>query len=357
MFFSCSKSIKRGNLLEIFVNIDQETPLSLSEITEELTAIDLELTAKSLINIDKIKRIITFENIIIITEINKILIFGKDGKFIRSIGSKGQGPGEYNFIMNLTVDDKNKHIFISSSSPGKIICYDLTGKFIKEIVTNSIFDNVVDINFINNDLLIIDQKMDGHNEMGKFTSISTLYRLNDNFAVIDSFLIRKTYDNSILGFNYTDFILKRNETVYLYCHEFYPKELAPREIILRDTLYCYKENRLVPELKLKFKNDGIDNAGNKFIDPYNIYRSSRYVFSFYENYLNETKYYFCYDINNGKQYNIRKGYSDNINGIDKPITIRPFNNDTETFYYLYTHMKPGDLEEPNPTLYIGKLKK
>ena len=37
--------------------------------------------------------------------------------------------------------------------------------------------------------------------------------------------------------------------------------------------------------------------------------------------------------------------------------LRPMSNNTKLFYYLHTHIKPDALEEPNPTLYIGKLKK
>jgi hypothetical protein len=51
------------------------------------------------------------------------------------------------------------------------------------------------------------------------------------------------------------------------------------------------------------------------------------------------------------------GYTDDINPIGDPVHIRPFSVDTERFYYWHTNMKPGDIEEPNPTLYIGKLKK
>jgi len=143
------------------------------------------------------------------------------------------------------------------------------------------------------------------------------------------------------------------------------KKYAPQIKVLRDTLYRLEDNRLVPELKLKFRNDGFDRAGDKIIDLYNIYRSSRYVFAMYEfnpnnkerNTERPTRYYFCYDTKTGKGFNIKDGYTDDINGIDKPVSIRPLHTDSEIFYYWHTHMKPDDREEPNPTLYIIKLKK
>ena len=52
------------------------------------------------------------------------------------------------------------------------------------------------------------------------------------------------------------------------------------------------------------------------------------------------------------------GFTDDIHQIEKRINIRPLASDTELFYFLHTHFKKGDLEdEPNPTLYIGRLKK
>ena len=50
------------------------------------------------------------------------------------------------------------------------------------------------------------------------------------------------------------------------------------------------------------------------------------------------------------------GYTDDIHGIEERVEIRPLTSDSEYFYYWYTNMKPDDREEPNPTLYIGKLK-
>jgi hypothetical protein len=54
--------------LEIPIDIDQNNSLPLSEIAEEITAIELELTDESLINPDQICRILFFENIVIVAE-------------------------------------------------------------------------------------------------------------------------------------------------------------------------------------------------------------------------------------------------------------------------------------------------
>jgi len=159
--------------------------------------------------------------------------------------------------------------------------------------------------------------------------------------------------------------VKNRTSIYIYPKELYPKWSAPNVIFLRDTLYRLADNQLIPELKLKFRNDGIDRYGDKVINIHNLYRSSRYIFANYvynpNNRERNTEFpkpsYFCYDTKTRKGYNMLGGYTDDINGIEERVEIRPLSSDSEYFYYWYTHMNPNDREEPNPTLYIGKLKK
>jgi len=359
LILSCSQA-QQSELPEFFVDTKQDSSLPLSEIAAEITAIELELTDKSMINPDAIARIIIAENNIIVADrLRGVFVFNKDGKFVQSIGSRGHGPGEYNFVWTIGFDDKSKRLFITSFSPSKIICYQLDGKFLKESQLYS-FGFYHDINYFNEKLYLDFISI----QDGKLAT-RILYRLNENLQVIDSIIHRESrfernYNHS---FHFCDYIIKRNTSVYMYFPENYSKKDAPEVIVLRDTLYRFEDNHLVPELKLKFKNDGLDGLGNKIIDLYNIFRSSRYVFAIYDiNPNNSTrneikKCHFCYDTKAGKGYNMLDGYTDDINGIEKRVSILPLHTDSEIFYYWHTNMKPDDREESNPTLYIIKLKK
>ena len=150
----------------------------------------------------------------------------------------------------------------------------------------------------------------------------------------------------------SDFVLKGTNSTYLYYGDFFFEMDKLTKRALCDTLYLLENNRLIPELKLKFKNDGIGTP----IHLTNIYRSSRYVFAVYMNRNEKNFYTFCYNTKTEKWYHTQD-FIDDINQIEKPVHVRPFNLDTEMFYYLHTNMKPDDHEEPNPTLYIGRLKK
>ena len=202
-------------------------------------------------------------------------------------------------------------------------------------------------------------------QMGELSSTwfihSALYRLNDELQVKDSCIIREINliktGALVNRLSQNDFIFHGGTSVYLYQSETFPGErYIPTETVLRDTLYRFEDNRLVSKLKLKFRNDGIDRGGNLFIDLHIIYHSSRYIFARYENKLNNTVYDFCYDTKTGKGYNIRDGYKDDIHHIEQPVHIHPLSINSDYFYYWHTHIKPDDLEEPNPTIYIGKLK-
>ena len=358
VFFSCNETRQTG-LLEIPVDIDQNNSLLLSAITEKITAIELELTDKSLVNPDKIKRILFLEDYVIIAELNKILIFNNEGKFIRSIASCGQRLEEYNFIINLALNEKNKCMFIMNSAPSKIICYDLDGKFLKE--SSNLLLPFDDLLYVNNQLWLVGQQS-GKDEVKGLYSHSAVYRMDEDFQITDSCIIRNIFleksnyeGRRMLSILYSDrdFIINRNGSIYLFYGDFYEDFDNSVNRALCDTLYRFEDNHLVPELKLKFKNENT----NSVIHLFNIYRSSRYVFSLYMNKKDKNFYRFCYDTKTGKGYHMQGGYTDDINQIEEEVMIRPSVLDPEIFYYLHTNIKPGDSEKPNPTLYIGKLKK
>ena len=53
----------------------------------------------------------------------------KNGRFIRNIGSRGQGPGEYQRVWNLTLDEPNNRIYLGQPYNPQIYSYGLDGKY------------------------------------------------------------------------------------------------------------------------------------------------------------------------------------------------------------------------------------
>ena len=359
LLISCSNTLKNSELIEISVDTDQTVSLQLSEITENVRAVELETTVESMINPDRISRVLTLDGNVIIVQSNKILLFNPDGKFIRSIGSKGQGPGEFISIRNVAADEKNNRLFVISNP--KIICYNINGNFLRESSLahkTETWGSIKDINYINDEVIIIVDEV-RNDDKGSYTH-SVIYRLNDDLNITDSCAIRDTKSISVWLNYFQNYVLQVNSNIYLFYPYTFMRSEIPVEKVFRDTLYLFKNNALVPEYRLKFSKDLFDGEGKANYSLYHLYRSSRYVFALYYDLKKDFEncsFCFCYDSKTGKGYNMQDGFVDDIYKIDKRVKIRPFISNTDLFYYWHTNMKPDDREEPNPTLYVGRLKK
>jgi hypothetical protein len=68
------------------------------------------------------------DSLIVISDMRKILVFGLDGSFIRQIGRRGKGPGEYGTIGNFDL----YHDTIYVAHRQSISKYTLDGQFVRE---------------------------------------------------------------------------------------------------------------------------------------------------------------------------------------------------------------------------------
>lgn len=101
--------------------------------TTSYRVVKLELTENSLIG--EISKVEVIDDRIIILDRrdNKsVFMFDMEGNFIRQIGRKGRGPGEYVSAVNFVLDYDNGHIIVSDYGTPKQMFYDLDGRFIKE---------------------------------------------------------------------------------------------------------------------------------------------------------------------------------------------------------------------------------
>ena len=105
--------------------------LSLSDIAEDVEYVLLKTkNDKQEVFIGKnIDDIFICKDYIFVQMTDNIIQYDRQGNLIRTIGRKGGGPGEYNWVYTMSVDDKTKKIIINTS--GKINEYDFDGKFIR----------------------------------------------------------------------------------------------------------------------------------------------------------------------------------------------------------------------------------
>jgi len=81
-----------------------------------------------------VKKIISLDTLILVFDQNfrNVSAYSHSGKYLRSIGSLGSGPGKSTFILDVVYNYLKNAIFIISNSPGKIMEFDLEGKLIRE---------------------------------------------------------------------------------------------------------------------------------------------------------------------------------------------------------------------------------
>jgi hypothetical protein len=324
------------------VDVKQDSPVALSDISDEVKAIELELTDESLIGwVTKVSRC---DEYIIVLEghESKILLFDNNGKFVRRIGARGQGPEEYLYCQDITVDDKNRHLYIADYN--RIMCYDYEGNFIEKIPCS----HPEYINYVNDELLVLSTFWGLKADNGSLNQ-TVLYRINKKRQITDSVNVKKIFLENLIGTlnSAMDYVTYIDGDTYLY----YP--VLINEPIVRDTLYQLKDNHLIPHLKLKFSDENITVNGMKNKHLLNICKSTRYIFANYQK--RDAKYCFLYDDKTRKGCNFKDGFTDDIHNTGRAY-IRPFNTNVEMFYYLHTADNDVSNEEPNPTLYIGVLK-
>lgn len=108
--------------IDIKNNINNVKAIKLSSIGKELSYIPLETTPKCLIQ--QIYRIEFSESYIFVKDVNRLLQFDKNGKFLRQIGSEGRGPEEYASNFDFCIDNQRMEIYIVSISQLMIFGFD-----------------------------------------------------------------------------------------------------------------------------------------------------------------------------------------------------------------------------------------
>ena len=100
-----------------------------SEITDDLRYIELKTPVSLPIGVvTNIK--ISDEYIFIIANKGIAFQFSLQGDFIRQIGNKGQGPGEYTIVMDIFINENKKVIELLSAD--KLLSYSYDGKYIEQ---------------------------------------------------------------------------------------------------------------------------------------------------------------------------------------------------------------------------------
>lgn len=111
--------------------VKNKREVKLSEFATNVELIQFENIPDAMLgNIENIE--FTKDYIFVKFWMHPVLQFSRKGKFIRDIGKKGKGPGEYNACMQMSIDEKNKRIFIQTIELN-VMVFNFDGEYLKTI--------------------------------------------------------------------------------------------------------------------------------------------------------------------------------------------------------------------------------
>lgn len=346
--YSCQNK-KEGNSssFKVFQASNSEMAENLSEITSQVDTIHLETTDDNLIN--RITSVEHNDKFLFISDTRAIYKFKIDGSFIKQIGRMGEGPGEYKSVTSIAVDWEAGHIFVSYYN--KLITYDLEGKFINESKVASWIDG---ISLIEGSLhaLITERGVRSPNPNKSLTK-TYLLGLDDDLQVTDSLLVKSVEVDkgtaTALGFG-MNFSSNDSENEYIY----FP--VVSREAIIRDTLYTFTNNEMLPYARLDF--DIKDKLEEKFGITAMI-KSENYILTLF--YKNSKAYQNLINLSTGKIVTVEGSFQDDFYNTGK-TSFKPWDLENDEFYfskdaYELAGVMDGITEDDNPVLFILKIDK
>lgn len=129
--YSCksgTSSGEGGDLTVIKFEEDSEL-FRPAELFRNITCIQLEMTDKSVLG--KIKKIIDAEgNLVVLTRDNEVVVFNReDGKYLRHLGSPGEGPEDYIDAKDMYYNLGSGTIDVYDRMRNDIVSYGLNGEF------------------------------------------------------------------------------------------------------------------------------------------------------------------------------------------------------------------------------------
>lgn len=149
LFIISCKSQKK-NLYEFDPISLTENAINLSEIADNVTYIPLDKTFP----LGLIYKYEFVNNSIYLSAKDiGILVYNRDGKFLRRIGKIGRGPGEYIFPVFFTIDDKTETTYVLDSG-GIIKVYSKTGRFLRNLSLKDYGESTDNINLFDSKLLV-----------------------------------------------------------------------------------------------------------------------------------------------------------------------------------------------------------
>jgi hypothetical protein len=240
--FACTTPSCKREVASNKYDLDSFPPLNPHELFKKIDVVVLDSIPDQ--PIYAILKIVYHNNLLYIQDYQRanLLVYSETGKFVRSIGSKGRGPGELEDVRDFQINRFTGNIEILGNPSPSIMIYDTKGNFIKKRNIHNRFLTIDKFYHINNDLtawlaLGEDYKISVYSE--KLNKIVHEYSLGMDRAFMGVFHYRKpfshygnltfffdTYSNTIYKFNVEKLEFEVHQKLDFNKHNF-DKSLLP----------------------------------------------------------------------------------------------------------------------------------
>ncbi|MBT3243017.1 MAG: 6-bladed beta-propeller [Bacteroidetes bacterium] len=164
VLFACSgKNQNQDTNADSIINIDvlqafdQQKSMKLSDLVKEVEFVQFDASPEAYFM--NARSMTIGKKYIMIADDgeNRVLLFDRHGKFIRQIGQRGKGPGEYSNPWQAAMDPNEKFIIIADGMVQKIAKFTVEGAFVKEIKSTDVLVNRIidEVRFINDEQFVL----------------------------------------------------------------------------------------------------------------------------------------------------------------------------------------------------------
>lgn len=267
----CNLRQRSGDFPTSYTTIDitdiQDNQLIASDIIKSVKFIPLEFTDEC--PIASIFKLDFYNDTIFILSGDGLYSFNAEGKFVRRFGNKGNGPGEYVFPFDFSIDRQNRQLIIYDSNKRQIHVYDFSGEFEKSIQVGIAWS----VEPVGDDLFL-------SYPMNIFGDEPYSLKVTDeNGDTVTTFSNKLTFKLS--G---SPFVIPVNGAMYRFGGDIHFKQF------LSDTLYLFDSKKL--KIKPKYVFRGVNNLPVSLLGNIEQINKEETHYSWVERVLETDKYLF-----------------------------------------------------------------
>ena len=221
LFLSCSNAensqqIDSETVENIRVDMEEErVEGNFDDYFSAMEVIPLETNEHSIFG--RIERISLYQDKIFIldTSTNSVLVFNNKGKFLFKLQNTGNGPKEYDSLMDFAIDRKNEQIILYADRPYRFYYYDLEGNFIKTKNTDKLFfhialqnEHLIKLNVSGEEFILNEHNLKTEEKKG-FLPMTEMYKIFSSYR-FEYPNVNKD-ENIHITFPYSNFVYEYTE--------------------------------------------------------------------------------------------------------------------------------------------------